>query len=73
MIRAVIIALFMGGCAGCPKVPEHTHAEAEIGLSCAETCSPGSCDSSYDIAEQREISCEQEAKRFALCICRAPE
>jgi hypothetical protein len=68
------MAILMAGCAGCPprKVTEHTHRQAELGLSCAETCAPGQCDSSYDIAAQTEIPCEQEAERFALCICRAP-
>lgn len=73
VIRLALLALCLAGCAGCPpKVPEHTHAQAEIGLSCDETCAPGGCDSSYDISEQREIPCEQEAKRYAFCICRAP-
>lgn len=73
MIRAVILALCLTGCAHVCAVPEHTHAQAELGVSCAETCAPGRCDSSFDLSAQKEIPCEQEAERFALCICRAPE
>jgi hypothetical protein len=73
-VRATAIALVMlAGCAPVvQRVPAHTHERAELGLSCAETCAPWGCDSSYDIAAQAEISCEAEAKRYALCICRAP-
>lgn len=53
------------------KVPEHTHRRAELGMSCAETCYPGVCSSSFGIAEQAEVPCKQEAERFALCVCQA--
>jgi hypothetical protein len=75
VIRAAILAICLTGCAHVcsePKVPEHTHQKAELGLSCAETCAPGRCDSSYDISAQKEIPCDQDAERYALCICRAP-
>lgn len=83
-MRRAILALFavlaVASCAGpcnheaqpADSVPEHTHHVAELGLSCAETCAPGSCSSAYGIAEQGPVSCDAEAERFALCICRAP-
>lgn len=70
-MRTAALLVALGGCA-LLRVPEHTHATAELGLSCAETCAPGGCDSSYDIAASKEISCEAEAERYALCICRGP-
>lgn len=72
VIAFVVVAIGLAACASCQKVPEHTHLDAEIGLSCEETCAPGTCDSSYDISAQKEIPCEQEAEQHALCICRAP-
>lgn len=79
-MRATLMSLLMavalsacGGCAGpVSGVPEHTHHRAELGLSCAETCAPGKCASAYGIAEQAPIKCDQEAERYALCICQAP-
>lgn len=70
MIRIGLLVLLSSvGCA-LLRVPSHTHQRAELGLSCAQTCYPERCDASYDIAAQKEIECNQDAERFALCICR---
>jgi hypothetical protein len=67
------LAILLGGCALlAPQVPTHEHLRAELGLSCAETCAPWSCEAAFDVGSQAEIACESDAHRFALCICRPP-